>query len=381
MGRSNKAKTPYDDWQKQSAVRHTPKPKEAAESAKKRRALAKARAATAEAAAARKAADEAARLATSAASAAAAAAAQPLHASSPPSTSSFDLKIAISSADPAAVGLALQAGANPKAAEPVVKSEVYLGDLPNSAQGGGGGGGGGGSGGNSSTDVSGGEFPLIWCAHGGGSSESMVAIVRQILDAGADPNQRMPGGETAAYLFASRGLTHLLAPLKAAGGSLELAEESMGETPLFASSRRGLAATVAELLRLGASPSVPSGSQESPLWIASRRGYLEVVSALLAAGADVNAADEVGETPLMKAAEYGHVPVLKALLAAGADPSIEALHGGTALSHAVEAAAKARAEDGAGAEKAAEHVHHGGECEACATMLRARAGSKGTTML
>ena len=68
-------------------------------------------------------------------------------------------------------------------------------------------------------------------------------------------------------------------------------------------------------------------------------------------------------------------------LAAGADPSIEALHGGTALSLAVEAAAKARAEDGAGAEKAAEHVHHGGECEACATMLRARAGSKGTTML
>ena len=169
---------------------------------------------------------------------------------------------------------------------------------------------------------------MVWCAQAGegGSSEARVAIVKQILEAGADPNRCLPGGETAAYLYASRGATELLAPLKAAGASLELVEHSMGETPLFAASRRGFAPTVRELLRLGAKPSAPSKSRESPLWISSRRGYLEVVQALLAAGAEVNAVDEVGETPLMKAAECGHIAVLKELLAAGADPSGTSAH-------------------------------------------------------
>ena len=121
--------------------------------------------------------------------------------------------------------------------------------------------------------------------------------------------------------------------------------------------------------------SASTAAKESPLCVASRRGHTGIVAELLAAGASVNAADEVGETPLHKAAEYGHEPTLKALLAAGADPSLAAGHGGTALDAAV---AGASSKQGVGGDGAA---NRGGDWKACATLLRARAGKRGTTTL
>lgn len=330
--RRTKPATPYDHWQKQSAFRRSAPPDVAA--------------AHAVAAAATRRAAEQANAARVAAEARAAAEAE-----AEAEAKAFALKIAIHSADPAAVRLALSNGADANAAEPLASS---VGDDTDF-----------------SDDVSGGEFPLVWCARAPsgavdlGAPSPSVQIVQMLLDARADPLQQLPEGESAAYVFASRGRAELLAPLVAAGASLETAERSMGETPLLAASRHGLAPTVAELLRLGANPATPGGARETPLWIASRRGHLAVVEALLMAGAEVDTPDEVGETPLLKAAEFGHLPVLRALLAAGADPSVEALHGGTALAAARAAGSKLEQEQFGG-------THHGGKCEECAALLRAR---------
>ena len=212
-----------------------------------------------------------------------------------------------------------------------------------------------------------GEFPLLWAAsHSLEGDAVAVRIVQALIDAGADVKQSLPDGETALYVYASRGRSELLAPLTSAGADVDQRETAMGETPLYTACRHGHISAVRELLRLGANAVTPTNTKESPLWVASRRGHLLIVEALLGAGAPVNAQDEVGETPLHKAAEYGHLAVLKALLAAGADPALEAMAGDTAL-----VAAEA---GGAG-------LHHGGECEACATLLRSRMGKQRSTTL
>ena len=365
-GRQGLAKTPYDDWQRQSSIKRTPTPTEASA------------AANADAAARRAiAASHAATFATEAQPRAAAAAAPP---PPPPTTSnlaaaanggggsgggggatgrsrtsSFELKIAISRADLGAVTAALRAGADANAAEPVVE-ETYLGDLDDEDV--------------EAAVSGGGEFPLIWAvSHSqlAGGDES-VQIVQALIDAGADVHQTLPDGETALYVYASRGRTELLAPLKSAGANIDQRETALGETPLFAACRHGHTASAIELIRLGANAVTPTNAKESPLWIASRRGHARIVEALLRAGVPVNTQDEVGEAPLHKAAEYGHLAVLKALLAAGGDPALEAPVG-TAL---------AAAEAGSTGEGG---LHHGGECEACATLLRSRTGKQRSTTL
>ena len=201
--RRTKPATPYDHWQKQSAFRRSAPPDVAA--------------AHAVAAAATRRAAEQANAARVAAEARAAAEAE-----AEAEAKAFALKIAIHSADPAAVRLALSNGADANAADPLASS---VGDDTDF-----------------SDDDSGGEFPLVWCA-----------CVKRRRDLGARRRRcrsfrccwtrvrircssyrkgRVPRTSS------SRGRPELLAPLIAAGAS-QTAARSMGETPLLAASRHG----------------------------------------------------------------------------------------------------------------------------------------------
>ncbi|MGA5565028.1 ankyrin repeat domain-containing protein [Streptomyces platensis] len=86
------------------------------------------------------------------------------------------------------------------------------------------------------------------------------------------------------------------------------------------------AATVAALLRQGASPSAPDADGQTPLYLAAVSGQADVVRLLLEAGAtpDTESRGEPGSEglPLCAAACWGHEEVVRALLAHGADPNL-----------------------------------------------------------
>ena len=59
----------------------------------------------------------------------------------------------------------------------------------------------------------------------------------------------------------------------------------------------------------------------TPLFYASSKGVKDIVQLLLNAGADANLANNISETPLHVAARYGSKEVIKLLTEAGADIS------------------------------------------------------------
>jgi ankyrin repeat protein len=154
----------------------------------------------------------------------------------------------------------------------------------------------------------GGFTPLLFAVRGG-----HLAVVEELLSAGADVNDRAADG-TSALVIASH------------------------------SGHRDLAIV---LLDKGADPNA-NGSGYSALHIAIRRGDLDVVKALIARGADPNARllqataarrlsndvslprSLVGTTPLWLAASYGELEILQ-VVGDKADPALTANDGSTAL--------------------------------------------------
>lgn len=127
--------------------------------------------------------------------------------------------------------------------------------------------------------------PLHAAAHIGN-----LAVVRQLLAAGADP--------------------HAIAPAGAPAGATALH---------FAAMAPGRQAVIAALLEAGAAPNsraVPAG--DCPLHLAARENHAGNVRQLLAAGALHDARMAGGITPLFQAARQGAAEAAAALLAAGA---------------------------------------------------------------
>ena len=107
----------------------------------------------------------------------------------------------------------------------------------------------------------------------------------QLLVAGADVNEVLPGGET----------------------------------PLMTACRNGNAATVEQLLKYKASINVTERRGQTSLMWAAAQGHADVVNVLIESGADINATTSTGFSAIMFAAREGRVDVVKRLLAAGVD--------------------------------------------------------------
>jgi ankyrin repeat protein len=145
---------------------------------------------------------------------------------------------------------------------------------------------------------------------------SAPALVRILLDAGADPHVVSANGSTLLHRAASRGHPAVARMLLAAGCASDAANEK-GRTPLM----------------LGPGPNClpleDTGPEDSNHVDAG-----DVAAALIAAGADVHARDACGRTALHHALSEGHWEVADALLQAGASEKAAATDGTTPL-HAV----------------------------------------------
>jgi ankyrin repeat protein len=208
-----------------------------------------------------------------------------------------------------------------------------------------------------------------------------AAIVKALLDAGADVGSLGPGGKTAlhcacevgnaeaAQLLLDHGCTRSSEDargntplhLAAGAGNLACARVALGTDPeealelkqrlnkakriprdiavagrhkdvarlltaddeLFEAVAAGDDKTLGDLLSIGGNASARQPSSGMTLLHkAVKRDHLGMVKALLAAGAAPNAVDKTGATPLLVAAEIGNPSMADALLSHGADPKI-----------------------------------------------------------
>ncbi|MBW3596897.1 MAG: ankyrin repeat domain-containing protein [Planctomycetes bacterium] len=147
-------------------------------------------------------------------------------------------------------------------------------------------------------------------------------LVELLLDAGADPNTTLAGGETALMTASRTGRLGPVQALLERGADVD-AKERKGQTALMWAAAEGHEEVVDALLDAGADFRKPLSSGFTPLFFAVREGRTAVVLRLLAAGADVNEVmqSQGGVTPLILAVENGHFELAAALLDAGAAPN------------------------------------------------------------
>lgn len=195
------------------------------------------------------------------------------------------------------------------------------------------------------------------------AGRSDVAMVRMLLEAGADIEARDGAGRTPLFHAAQADTPENLDCLVAAGADLEACDE-LGWTPLIATAHEGwddmlqalidagadLEATdktgetalfwaarledptnLQVLLAAGANPSGTNGEGRTPLFIACMTPGSDSARTLLEAGADVAARDASGATPLFVAAANGEPETARLLLQAGAELEARDHRGATAL--------------------------------------------------
>lgn len=138
-------------------------------------------------------------------------------------------------------------------------------------------------------------------------------------------------GQTAVYLAAQNGHTHVITNLVKLGVSVT-ATAVDGSCPLFAAVAGQHLSAVQELMNLGAQINAP-GERDgfTALFRAAAIGRADMVSMLKDFGADLNVQESRGATAMFVAAQNGCVEVLRKLYSLGANVNIPANDGVTAV--------------------------------------------------
>jgi ankyrin repeat protein len=140
--------------------------------------------------------------------------------------------------------------------------------------------------------------------------------VRQLLEAGFDPNSVNPQGLVGLFL-AMREESFKVAALLVAHPAIRIdAVSPADETPLMMACLKGHRDWARRLLGAGAALNRPGWT---PLHYAASGPDAALVGDLLERGADVNAGSPNRSTPLMMAARYGAEAAADLLLLKGAD--------------------------------------------------------------
>lgn len=180
---------------------------------------------------------------------------------------------------------------------------------------------------------------LVWAAHAGDLDK-----VKQLIEAGADPNSREAGGMGVLLNFHPQVTKYLLE--QGANPDLQKNENIL---PVLVGVSGFNTPCVKLMLDAGANPNIASDHNgETALHHAAATSDIELVKMLLDAGADPNRktrpgrktytmwrdARVRGETPLHRAAAFGSPEVIQLLLDAGADPTQRDINQDTPLSWA-----------------------------------------------
>jgi ankyrin repeat protein len=184
-----------------------------------------------------------------------------------------------------------------------------------------------------------------------------AAMVRQLLDAGADPAFATAEGLTPLLLAGFLGRSNSIGLLLDAGADAGASESVESEIllaegiadqagieigtdveveALHAAAHAGHAAVISALLTHGADPNARMNGSFPALVLAAYRGRTAAARALLDGGADPSAADDSGFSALHVAIYEGRGSVAALLIERGADVSARTDEGATPLQAAIE---------------------------------------------
>ena len=194
--------------------------------------------------------------------------------------------------------------------------------------------------------------PLALAATNG--SEALLGL---LLEAGANPNEASPEGETILMTATRTGKVPAVQRLLKAGADLNATEKWRGETALMWAAAENHPAVVKLLIAHGADPKVRSSDRDTTppklmagtpaapisrggltaLVFAARQGSIESSKALLDAGAGINEGDADGNNPLLIAILNNHDELAQMLIERGADVNAVNKDGRSPLFTAVDA--------------------------------------------
>ena len=174
-----------------------------------------------------------------------------------------------------------------------------------------------------------GRTALICAAEGGHE-----AVVRLLLEKGANVNAKEDNGETALHEAAWGGHEAVVQLLLEKGANVNAKENNREKTALHPAAMRGHEVVVQLLLEKGADVNAKKDDGETALHEAAWGGYEAIVRLLLEKWADINIKDKSGYTALHWAAWGGHEATVQQLLEKGADVNTKGDFGATALHQA-----------------------------------------------
>lgn len=157
------------------------------------------------------------------------------------------------------------------------------------------------------------ENPLCFAAAFGS-----LTAVKAILGSGEDVNQPVNDvAITALYLAAYYDHIALVKLLIEAGADVDK-KTTNGSTSLDVAAQNGHTSCVMALLRAGADVNLAFNDGRTPIYYAARFGHETCVALLIRAGADVRKCNDDRITPMQVASREGHTRIVKLLKDAGA---------------------------------------------------------------
>ncbi|KAI5843102.1 kinase-like domain-containing protein [Morchella snyderi] len=162
-----------------------------------------------------------------------------------------------------------------------------------------------------------------------------IALVRDILDRGADLNSSDHQGRTALFR-AAYGNHHALIQYLLERGAPSSQGNGEGITAIHIAAQWGNLATMEFLLAHGAGVNERSLDGRDPLYFAVISGDLECVKFIVRSGADIKHRDRHGYSPLHIAVERAHIVMIDYLISLGFDVMEELVDGRAALDLAAE---------------------------------------------
>lgn len=162
-----------------------------------------------------------------------------------------------------------------------------------------------------------------------------VAIVRLLLEKGADIEAKWRGGRTPIFLATEEGHEEVIQLLLSKGAETEV-KDDLGLTPLYHAIESKNEAVVRILVEGGANAETRGNMGQVPLLLAAEKGHVGIMQLLVEKGADLGVRDHMGMTPLSLATANGHQDMIHLLLETGADLEIRDVRGKTPLSYAAD---------------------------------------------
>lgn len=170
--------------------------------------------------------------------------------------------------------------------------------------------------------------------------ENDLATMKELVEAGADLDERDSYGRTPAHVAAFVSNHEAVRTLAQAGADMNALEQGIYDVVTIASVAND-PDLVSLAIEVGNDPGLTTSIYDGTALIAAAHlGHHEVVYRLVKAGAPLDHVNNLGWTALIEAVVLGdggsdHIKTVKVLVEAGADASIGDREGKTPLQHAV----------------------------------------------